>query len=110
MDYGLNADLVPTVTDVIIKEPDGKESTRVYYQCKTCPHKAQNRASMMNHARKCLNIWLQCFACGYLADSSKTINSHVQKEHRTSLAMELAPITKQEAAEVLEAIVSGQQS
>ena len=110
VDYGLDADLVPTVTDVIIKEPDGKESTRVYYQCKTCPHKAQNRASMMNHARKCLNIRLQCFACEYSADSSKTINSHVQKEHHTSSAMELAPITKQEAVEVLEAIVSGQQS
>ena len=110
VDYGLDVDLVPTVMDVIIKEPGGKESTRVYYQCKTCPHKAQNGASMMNHARKCLNIRLQCFACKYSADSSKTINSHVQKEHRTSSAMELAPITKQEAAEVLEAIVSGQQS
>ena len=77
VDYGLNADLVPTVTDVIIKEPNGRESTRVYYQCKTCPHKAQNRASMMNHTRKCLNIQLQCFVCEYSADSSKIINSHV---------------------------------
>ena len=58
VDYGINPDLVPTVTDVIVKEPDGKESTRVYYQCKTCPFKAQNRASMMNHTHKCLNIRL----------------------------------------------------
>ena len=110
VDYGLEAGLIPTVTDMIVKEPDGRESTKVYYQCKTCPHKAQNRASMMNHTCKCLNIRLQCFTCEYSADSSKAINNHVQKEHHPSSAMELAPITKQEATEVLEAIVSGQQS
>ena len=110
VDYGLDVDLVPTVMDVIVKEPDGIESTRVYYQCKTCPHKAQNRASMMNHARKYLNIRLQCFTCEYSVDSSKAINNHVQKEHHPSSAMELAPITKQEATKVLEVIVSSQQS
>ena len=108
IDYDLDPDLVPTVTDVIVKEPNGAEITKVYYQCKSCAHKAQNRTSMVNHARRCLNIHLQCFACDYSANSSKSINNHICKEHGLASTMELAPITKQEATEVVEAIVHGQ--
>ena len=108
IDYGLDPDLVPSVTDVIVKEPNGSKVTKVYYQCKSCAHKAQNCTSMMNHARRCLNICLQCFVCDYSADSSKSINNHICKEHCLASTMELAPITKQEATEVVEAIFHGQ--
>ena len=81
VDYGIEPDLVPKVTDVIVVSPNGEESTKVFYQCKVCPHRGQNWMSMMNHAQKCLNIKLQCFLCSYSADSAKLVNSHV-KNHK----------------------------
>ena len=71
VDFGIELDLVPQVTDILVIEPDGTESTKVYYQCKVCPHKGQNHASLMNHARSCLNIMLQCPHCNYSAMSAK---------------------------------------
>ena len=39
MDFGIEPDLVPQVTDILVIEPDGTESTKVYYWCIVCPHK-----------------------------------------------------------------------
>ena len=111
VDYGIKPDLVPKVTDVIVVSSDGEESTKVFYQCKVCPHRGQNRVSMINHSQKCLNIKLQCFLCSYLADSAKSVDSHVKKEHPTiasSSAIELEEVSQKEAEAVVAAIALSQ--
>ena len=38
IDFGIEPDLIPKVADIIVIASDGTESTKVYYQCKICPH------------------------------------------------------------------------
>ena len=111
VDFGIESDLVPKVTDVLVIEADGTESTKVYNRCKVCPHKGQNRASLMNHMRSCLNIMLQCPYCNYSAVSAKAVNGHIIKEHplTTSAAMELEEIGHAEAEEVMAALAHAQE-
>ena len=111
VDFGIEPDLVPQVTDVLVIEPDGTESTKVYYRCKVCPHKGQNRASLMNRARSCLNIMLQCPHCNYSAMSAKAVNGHIVKEHplTTSATMELEEARHVEAEEVMAALALAQE-
>ena len=114
VDFGIEPDLVPKVTDVIVIAPDGTENTKVYYQCRVfpCTHWGQNHVLMMNHVRCCLNIKLQCFLCTYSADSSKSVNTHIKKEHptATTMKMELGEVEQKEAEEVVTTIARSQQS
>ena len=109
--FGIQPDLVPQVTDILVIEPDGTESTKVYYQCKVCPHKGQNHASLMNHTRNCLNIMLQYPYCNYSAVSAKAVNGHIVKEHplMTSATMELEEAGHAEAEEVMAALAHAQE-
>ena len=38
IDYRIENDFIPKVTDVIVVAPDGTKSTKVYYQCQVCSH------------------------------------------------------------------------
>ena len=111
VDFGIEPDLVPKVTDVIVIAPDGTESTKVHYQCKICPNQGQNWASVMNHTRKCLNIGLQCFKCDYSAELAKSINGHIEDHPSTAVpeSMELGKVGQAEAEALVAAITCGQQ-
>ena len=102
----IEPDLVPQVTDVLVIEPDGTESTKVYYWCKVCPHKGQNRASLMNHMRSCLNIMLQYPHCNYSAVLAKAVKEHPLM---TSATMELEEAGQAEAEEVMAALAHAQE-
>ena len=112
VDFGIEPDLIPKVADIIVIAPDGTESTKVYYQCKICPHQSQNQTSMRNHTRKCLNVRLQCFKCDYLAESTKSVNGHIATEHPSAAipeSMELGAVGQAKTKAAMAAIVHGRQ-
>ena len=57
-----------------------KKLTRFYY-CKHCAKSSQNKASMMNHTRRCLNIKLICGGCNKKYDSMASIEKHINEIH-----------------------------
>ena len=58
-----------------------KKVMRFYYTCSLCPHSSQNKASMMTHTRRCLNIKLVCAICSKAYDSSEYIEKHINDVH-----------------------------
>ena len=58
-----------------------KKFTQFYYHCKHCAKSSQNKASMMNHTRRCLNIKLICGGCNKEYDSAVSIEKHINEIH-----------------------------
>ena len=67
-----------------------KKVTKLYYTCRLCPHSSQNKASMMTHTRRCLNIKLVCVVCNKAYDSSEYIEKHVNDVHDGQCTAEVA--------------------
>ena len=72
-----------------VKNP-AKKVTRFYYICRFCPHSSQNKASMMTHTQRCLNIKLVCAICSKAYDSSKYIEKHINEAHNGQCTSEIA--------------------
>ena len=64
-----------------------KRITRFYYHCRHCAKSAQNKASMMMHTRRCINIKLVCGKCGKEYDSSVYIEKHIDEMHGGDINM-----------------------
>ena len=58
-----------------------KKITKFYYACRFCLHSSQNKASMMTHTRRCLNIKLVCAICDKEYDSAEYIEKHINDVH-----------------------------
>ena len=56
-----------------------KKLMRFYYHCKHCAKSSQNKVSMMNHTRCCLNIKLICGGCNKEYDSTVSIEKHINE-------------------------------
>ena len=67
-----------------------KKVTKFYYTCRLCPHSSQNKASMMTHTRRCLNIKLVCVVCNKAYDSSEYIEKHINDVHDGQCTAEVA--------------------
>ena len=67
-----------------------KKVTKFYYTCRLCPHSSQNKASMMTHTRRCLNIKLVCVVCNKAYDSSEYIEKHINDVHNGQCTTEVA--------------------
>ena len=72
---------IPSVTNPT------KRITRFYYHCRHCAKSAQNKASMMMHTRRCINIKLVCGKCGKEYDSSVYIEKHIDEMHGGDIDM-----------------------
>ena len=72
-----------------VKNP-AKKVTRFYYTCRLCPHSSQNKASMMTHTRRCLNIKFVCAVCSKAYDSSEYIEKHINDVHNGQCTTEVA--------------------
>ena len=64
-----------------------KKLTRFYYHCKHCAKSSQNKVSMMNHTRRCLNIKLMCGGCNKEYDSVASIEKHINEIHGGDVEM-----------------------
>ena len=60
-----------------VKERSAKKVMKFYYICHLCPHSLQNKASVMTHTQRCLNIKLVCAICSKAYDSSE----YIKKTH-----------------------------
>ena len=78
-----------SVKERSVKNP-AKKVTRFYYICCLCPHSLQNKASMMTHTRRCLNIKLICAICSKAYDSSEYIKKHINDAHNGQCTTEVA--------------------
>ena len=67
-----------------------KKVTKFYYTCRLCLHSSQNKASMMTHTRRCLNIKLVCVVCNKAYDSSEYIEKHINDVHDGQCTTEVA--------------------
>ena len=72
-----------------VKNP-AKKVMRFYYIYHLCPHSSQNKASMMTHIRRCLNIKLVCAICSKAYDSSEYIEKHINDAHNGQCTSEIA--------------------
>ena len=72
-----------------VKNP-AKKVMRFYYICHLCPHSLQNKASMMTHTQRCLNIKLVCAICSKAYDSSEYIKKHINDAHNGQCTTEVA--------------------
>ena len=64
-----------------------KRITRFYYRCRHCTKSAQNKASMMTHTCRCINIKLVCGKCGKEYDSSVYMERHIDEMHEGDIDM-----------------------
>ena len=64
-----------------------KKLTQFYYNCKHCTKLSQNKVSMMNHTRCCLNIKLICGGCNKEYDSMVSIEKHISEIHGGDVEM-----------------------
>ena len=78
-----------SVKERSVKNP-AKKVTRFYYICRLCPHSSQNKASMMTHTQRCLNIKLVCVICSKAYDSSEYIKKHINDAHNGQCTPEVA--------------------
>ena len=77
-EFGIPPQSLPEMENVkerSVKNP-AKKVMRFYYNCRLCPHSSQNKASMMTHTQRCLNIKLVCAICSKAYDSSEYIKKH----------------------------------
>ena len=75
-----------------VKNP-AKKVTRFYYICHFCPHSSQNKASMMMHTQRCLNIKLVCAICSKVYDSFEYIEKHINDAHNGQCTSEIASMS-----------------
>ena len=75
-----------------VKNP-AKKVIRFYYICRFCPHSSQNKASVMTHTRRCLNIKLVCAICRKTYDSSEYIEKHINDAHNGQCTSEIASMS-----------------
>ena len=75
-----------------VKNP-AKKVTRFYYICCLCPHSSQNKASMMTHTRRCLNIKLVYAICSKAYGSSEYIEKHINDAHNGQCTSEIASMS-----------------
>ena len=59
-----------------------KKVSRFYYNCKHCNKSSQNKASMMTHTRRCINIKLICGGSAKEYDSADYIEKHLNETHK----------------------------
>ena len=80
LEFGIPSQNLPETES--IKERSSKNPakmvTKFYYTCRLCPHSSQNKASMMTHTRRCLNIKLVCIVCNKAYDSSEYLEKTYQ--------------------------------
>ena len=91
-EFGIPPQSLPEMENVkerSVKNP-AKKVTRFYYICRLCPHSSQNKASMMTHTRRCLNIKLVYAICSKAYDSSEYIEKHISDTHNGQCTSEVA--------------------
>ena len=91
-EFGIPPQSLPEMENVkerSVKNP-AKKVARFYYICHLCPHSSQNKASMMTHTRRCLNIKLVCAICSKAYDSSEYIKKHINDAHNGQCTSEMA--------------------
>ena len=91
-EFGIPPQSLPEMENVkerSVKNP-AKKVMRFYYICRHCPHSSQNKASMMTHTRRCLNIKLVCAICSKAYDSSEYIEKHINDAHNGQCTSEVA--------------------
>ena len=95
LEFGISPQNLPeteSVKEKSAKNP-AKKVTRFYYTCRLCPHSLQNKASMMTHTRRCLNIKLVCVICNKAYDSSEYIEKHINDVHNGQCTTEVASMS-----------------
>ena len=83
IEFGIPEISVPESESVKIPSASNpaKKLSRFYYSCKHCSKSAQNKASMMTHTRRCLNIKLVCGGCNKEYDSAEYMEKHINEAH-----------------------------
>ena len=92
LEFGIPSQNLPeteSIKERSSKNP-AKKVTKFYYTCRLCPHSLQNKASMMTHTRRCLNIKLVCVVCNKAYDSSEYIEKHINDDHGGQCTTEVA--------------------
>ena len=92
LEFGIPSQNLPeteSIKERSTKNP-AKKVTKFYYTCHLCPHSSQNKASMMTHTRRCLNIKLICVVCNKAYDSSEYIEKHINDVHNGQCTAEVA--------------------
>ena len=92
LEFGIPPQNLPETENVkerSSKNP-AKKVTKFYYTCRLCSHSSQNKASMMTHTRRCLNIKLVCVVCNKTYDSSEYIEKHINEVHDGQCTTEIA--------------------
>ena len=79
IEFGISEMSVPDSENVKIPSiaNPAKKISRFYYSCKHCTKSSQNKASMMTHTRRCINIKLVCGGCSKEYDSA----DYMEKTH-----------------------------
>ena len=91
-EFGIPSQSLPEMENAkerSVKNP-AKKVMRFYYICHLCPHSSQNKASMMTHTQRCLNIKLVCAICSKAYDSSEYIEKHINDAHNGQCTTEVA--------------------
>ena len=92
LEFGIPSQNLPeteSIKERSSKNP-AKKVTKFYYTCHLCPHSSQNKASMMTHTRRCLNIKLVCVVCNKAYNSSEYIEKHINDVHNSQCTVEVA--------------------
>ena len=92
LEFGIPPQNLPETENVkerSSKNP-AKKVTKFYYTCRLCSHSSQNKASMMTHTRRCLNIKLVCVVCNKTYDSSEYIEKHINEVHDGQCTADIA--------------------
>ena len=92
LEFGIPPQNLPETENVkerSSKNP-AKKVTKFYYTCRLCSHSSQNKASMMTHTRRCLNIKLVCVVCNKTYDSSEYTEKHINEVHDGQCTAEIA--------------------
>ena len=94
-EFGIPPQSLPETEN--IKERSVKNSakkvTKFYYICCFCPHSSQNKALMMTHTQRCLNIKLVYAICSKAYDSSEYIKKHINDAHNGQCTSEIASMS-----------------
>ena len=83
LEFGIPEISIPLSENIKIPSATNptKRITRFYYRCRHCTKSTQNKASMMTHTRRYINIKLVCKKCGKEYDSSVYIEKHINEMH-----------------------------
>ena len=92
LEFGIPPQNLPETESVKKKSAKNpaKKVIRFYHTSCLCPHSLQNKASMMAHTRRCLNIKLVCVICNKAYDSSEYIENHINDVHNGQCTAETA--------------------